>query len=455
MDGSSDVFGGIKDSMSVARERPPVERIVRPFQDFAHKQSSGGIVLIAATVVALVWANSPWAEIYAALWHTKLTVGMGEFSISKDFTHWINDGLMAIFFLVVGLEIKREVFVGELSSARGAALPVVAALGGAVVPAAIYVAINAGTEGAAGWGIPMATDIAFALGVLALLGERAPVGLKVFLTALAIVDDIVAVLVIAFFYTSEISWSALGLGAIFLVALVAANLLGVGRTLVYAVLGTGLWLCFLLSGVHATIAGVLLALTVPASSFINPGAFLERGRYILDRFERAGEKGENLLANEERQAALHALNHATYKLEPPLHELEHALHPWVVFAIMPLFALANAGVELGGGIVGALTDPVALGIVLGLVVGKQIGIGLFAWLAVKIGVSELPEGVSWRHVYGAGVLAGIGFTMSLFITDLAFSDDALNEAAKLGILVASLIAGAGGWAILRKAPPPR
>jgi NhaA family Na+:H+ antiporter len=248
VDGSSDVLGGIKDSMSVARERPPVERIVRPFQDFAHKQSSGGIVLIAATVVALVWANSPWAESYAALWHTKLTVGIGEFSISKDFTHWINEGLMAAFFLVVGLEIKREIFVGELSSTRGAALPVAAALGGAVVPAAIYVAINAGTEGAEGWRIPMATDIAFALGVLALLGEREPVGLKVFLTALAIVDDIVAVLVIAFFYTSEISWSALGIGAIFLVALVAANLLGVGRTLVYGVLGTGLWLCFLLSG---------------------------------------------------------------------------------------------------------------------------------------------------------------------------------------------------------------
>jgi Na+:H+ antiporter, NhaA family len=441
--------------MSRTREHPPVERIVRPFQDFAHKQSSGGILLIMATVVALVWANAPWAESYAALWHTKLTVGVGDFSISKDFTHWINDGLMAVFFLVVGLEIKREILVGELSSIRSATLPVVAAAGGAVVPATIDLTINAGTEGAAGWGIPMATDIAFALGVLALLGERASVGLKVFLTALAIVDDIVAVLVIAFFYTSEISWDALGVGAIFLVALVAANLLGVGRTLVYAVLGVGLWLCFLLSGVHATIAGVLLALTVPASSFINPGAFLERSRYVLDRFEKAGEGGENVLANEERQAALHALNHAAYQLEPPLHELEHALHPWVVFAIMPIFALANAGVQLSGGIVEALTNPVALGIVLGLVVGKQVGIGLFAWLAVKIGVSELPEGVGWRHVYGAGLLAGIGFTMSLFITDLAFDDDALTEAAKLGILVASLIAGAVGWAILRKASPPR
>ena len=441
--------------MSVARERPPVERIVRPFQDFTDKQSSGGIVLIAATVIALAWANSPWAESYVALWHTKLTVGVGDFSLSKDLTHWINDGLMAVFFLVVGLEIKREVLVGELLlyATRRCRWP--PPLGGAVVPALIYLAINAGTEGSAGWGIPMATDIAFALGVLALLGEGVPVGLKVFLTALAIVDDIVAVLVIALFYTSEIAWGALGVGAVFLVALIVANLLGVGRTLVYAVLGVGLWLCFLLSGVHATIAGVLLALTVPAVSFMDPGAFLERSRYVLDRFEKAGEKDENVLANDERQAALHALNHAAYKLEPPLHELEHALNPWVVFAIMPIFALANAGVELGGGIVEALTSPVALGIVLGLVVGKQLGVTLFAWLAVKSGVAELPEGIGWRHVYGASWLAGIGFTMSLFITDLAFSEDSLVEEAKLGILGASLIAGVVGWTILRGTSRPR
>ncbi len=432
-----------------------MERIVRPFQDFAHKQSSGGVLLIAAAAVALVWANSPWGTSYAALWNTELTVGVGEYSLSKDLTHWINDGLMAVFFLVVGLEIKREVLVGELSSARGAALPVAAALGGAVLPAAIYLAINAGTEGAAGWGIPMATDIAFALGVLALLGDRAPVALKVFLTALAIVDDIVAVLVIALFYTSGISWGALGAGGLFLAALVVANLIGVGRTLVYALLGMGLWLAFLLSGVHATVAGVLLAFTVPAISFINPGAFLERSRYVLDRFEKAGEKGENVLTNEDRQAALHALNRATYKLEPPLHELEHALHPWVVFAVMPLFALANAGVPLGGGLAAALTSPVSLGIVAGLVLGKQIGVTLFAWLAVKSGLSELPRGISWRHVYGAGWLAGIGFTMSLFITDLAFPESPLVAAAKLGILAASLIAGVVGWTILRRASNPR
>src|ERR671915_580545 len=395
--------------MGVKRVRP-VEKIVRPFQTFADRASSSGVLLIAAAIVALVWANSPWGESYTGLWGTKLSIGLGSFSIEEDLTHWINDGLMAVFFLVVGLEIKREILVGELSSPRQAALPIAAALGGAVIPAAIYLAINAGTEGSAGWGIPMATDIAFALGILALLGQRAPTALKVFVTALAIVDDIVAVLVIALFYTSEISWGALGLGGLFLVALVVANLIGVGKTLVYALLGVGLWLAFLLSGVHATIAGVLLAFTVPASSFINPGAFLERSRYILDRFEKAGEKGENVLTNEERQAALHALNHATYKLEPPLHELEHALHPWVAFAIVPLFALANAGVPLGGDIVGALASPVTLGIVLGLVVGKQLGITLFAWLAVRSGISELPEGIGWRHVYGVGWLAGIVYT---------------------------------------------
>jgi Na+:H+ antiporter, NhaA family len=439
--------------MSVAQR--PVEKIVRPFQDFAHKQSSGGILLIAATVVALAWANSPWGERYAGLWQTKLTVGLGEFSLSKDLTHWINDRLMAVFFLVVGLEIKREVLVGELSSVRVAALPVAAAVGGAVVPALIYLVINVGTEGAAGWGIPMATDIAFALGVLALLGERAPIGLKVFLTALAIVDDIVAVLVIAVFYTSDISWGALGVGGLFLVALVVANLIGVGKTLVYALLGIGLWLAFLLSGVHATIAGVLLALTVPAISFINPDAFLERSRYVLDRFEQAGEKGENVLSNEERQAALHALNHATYKLEPPLHELEHTLHPWVVFLIMPLFALVNAGVVLGGDLAATLLNPVSLGIVAGLVVGKQLGITLFAWLAVKSGLSGLPEGITWRQVYGVGWLAGIGFTMSLFIADLAFTDSSFVDTAKLSILAASLIAGLVGWTILRGAGAPR
>ena len=436
--------------MGVKRTRP-VEQIVRPFQDFADKASSGGILLIAAAIVALVWANSPWGESYTSLWGTELSVSLGPFSIEDDLTHWINDGLMAVFFLVVGLEIKREILVGELSSPRRAALPLAAAIGGAVLPALIYVGINFGTEGAPGWGIPMATDIAFALGVLALLGRRVPLGLKVFMTALAIVDDILAVLVIALFYTSEVSWGALGVGAVFLVALVAANLGGVGKPLPYALLGIGLWVCFLESGVHATIAGVLLAMTVPASSFIDTGVFLKRSRGLLDRFEQAGEwGGDPVLCNEERQGALHALNRANEDVEPPLQELEHALHPWVVFLIMPLFALANAGVLLGEDFTSTLLNPVSVGIVAGLLIGKQIGITLFAWLAVKSGISEMPGGVTWLHIYGAAWLAGIGFTMSLFISDLAFADSPLLDVAKLGILTASLIAGVVGWSVIRR-----
>src|ERR671916_356811 len=439
--------------MGVKRVRP-VETIVRPFQEFANKASSSGILLIATAIVALVWANSPWGESYTGLWGTELSVGVGPFSIEEDLTHWINDGLMAVFFLVVGLEIKREILVGELSSPRRAALPLAAAVGGAVLPAAIYLVITFGTEGVPGWGIPMATDIAFALGVLALLGERAPLGLKVFLTALAIVDDILAVVVIALFYTSDISWGALAVGATFLAALVVVNWAGVGKPLPYALLGLGLWFCFLQSGVHATIAGVLLAMTVPASSYIDTGEFLKRSRSILDRFEEAGGRGDAVLSNEERQGALHALNKANEDVEPPLQELEHALHPWVVFAIMPLFALANAGVVLGEGFASNLLNPVSLGIVAGLLLGKQLGITLFAWLAVKSGISEMPGGVSWLHIYGAGWLGGIGFTMSLFISDLAFEDSPLLDVAKLGILTASLIAGVAGWSILRGTSAP-
>ena len=440
--------------MSVKRARP-VEKIARPFQEFADRSSSGGILLIAAAVLALIWANSPWGGSYTGLWGTELSVGLGPFSIEEDLTHWVNDGLMAVFFLVVGLEIKREILVGELSSPRRAALPLAAAIGGAVLPALIYVFINSGTEGVSGWGIPMATDIAFALGVLALLGRRAPLGLKIFLTALAIVDDILAVLVIALFYTSDVSWGALGVGAVFLAALIAANLGGVGKPLPYALLGIGLWLCFLQSGVHATIAGVLLAITVPARSFIDTGGFLRRSRDLLDRFEQAGERGEDpVLANEERQGVLHALNKVNEDVEPPLQELEHTLHPWVVFAIMPLFALANAGVVLGEDFTSTLLNPVSVGIIIGLLLGKQLGITLFAWLAVKSGISEMPQGVTWLHIYGASWLAGIGFTMSLFISDLAFAESPLLDVAKVGILTASLIAGVAGWSIIRRTSAP-
>ena len=432
---------------------PPIDRVLRPFREFIHHEASGGLLLLAATVLALLWANSPWGHAYEALWHTPIAVGVGAATLSKDLHHWINDGLMAVFFFVVGLEIKRELLVGELASFRRAALPIAAAAGGMVAPALVYAALNFGGEGAAGWGIPMATDIAFAIGVLAILGRRVPLGLRVFLTALAVVDDIGAVLVIALFYTPTVSWTALGGAALALAALAALNRLDVRSPLAYALLGLTLWLAFLLSGVHATVAGVLLAFTIPARARIDSDAFILHGRQHLATFERAHAEGEGTaFIGEIQQAAVQALEDACDHVQTPLHRLEHSLHPWVAYAIMPLFAFANAGVRLGGDL--NPLHPVTLGVALGLVLGKQIGITLFTWLAVRAGLASLPAGVSWRHVYGAAWLGGIGFTMSLFIAALAFPDPALLEAAKLGILAASLVAGIVGWLFLVRSPIP-
>ncbi|HEX2035187.1 MAG TPA: Na+/H+ antiporter NhaA [Chloroflexota bacterium] len=437
---------------------------MRPFRKFAHQEASGGVLLLLCTVLALVWANSPWADGYAALWHTPVTVGVGGFELSEDLLHWINDGLMAVFFFVVGLEIKRELLVGELASPRRAALPIAAAVGGMLVPAALYALLNAGTEGARGWGVPMATDIAFALGVLALLGSRVPVALKVFVTALAVVDDIGAVLVIALFYTPSLVWPALMWAAACLAGLVALNRLGVRRPLPYGLLGVALWLATFQSGIHATVAGVLLAITIPARSRIDAGSFAARGQALLDVFRGASPAASPgapavAVVGEEQLAAVGALEEACEQVQTPLQRLEHSLHPWVAFGIMPVFALANAGVALGAQAGGeALTHHVTLGVLLGLVLGKQLGVTLFTWLAVRTGLAALPSGVTWRHIYGGGWLAGIGFTMSLFITGLAFDDPATAARAKVGILVASLIAGVGGWLLLRatgRDRPPR
>jgi len=427
----------------------PIVKLVRPFQEFAARETSGGVLLLFCTIAALVWANSPWADSYAALWHMQLSVGLGSFGLSKDLHFWVNDALMAIFFFVVGLEIKRELLVGELASLRQAALPFLGALGGVIVPALLYSAVNANGPGAPGWGIPMATDIAFAIGVMALLGERVPLGLKVFLTALAIVDDIAAVLVIALFYTAQISWGALGLAGLCLLVLLAANRLGVRHPLPYALVGIVLWMAVLQSGVHATIAGVLLAFMIPSRTALNQREFLRHGRAILDHFERAAATEPfDILNDAEQQAAIESLEDACEKVQPPLHQLEHGLHPWVTFGIMPLFALANAGVPLFGDIGKAAGDPITLGVVLGLVFGKPIGVTLASWLAVRFGVASLPEGVSWKHIHGAGWLAGIGFTMSLFMGGLSFTNDAQLTSAKLGILIASLCAGSIGSVIL-------
>jgi NhaA family Na+:H+ antiporter len=426
-----------------------------PFRQFAHNEAAGGVLLLATAVIALVWANSPLAWAYENLWSTQITVGTDGFNISKSLQLWVNDGLMAVFFFVVGMEIKRELLVGELASPRRAALPAAAALGGAVVPALIYTAINAGGPGSPGWGIPMATDIAFALGVLALLGNRVPPALKVLLAAVAIVDDLLAVLVIAIFYTAEIALNALLVAAGFYVVLVLANRLGVRTPLAYGLLGIGLWLAVLKSGVHATIAGVLLATTIPAWTRIDQPDFVARARELVDSFA-GGVTAGNALPSDDQQAALAELEGASRAVQSPLQRLENALHPAVAFVIMPVFALANAGVNLSGDVVGTIGSPIALGIILGLVVGKQIGITLAALLATRLGLASLPEGVGWKHIYGMAWLGGIGFTMSLFIASLAFGgDDASLTSAKIGILLASAIAGAVGFVLLSRIGPGR
>ncbi|MEQ9103480.1 MAG: Na+/H+ antiporter NhaA [Rhodothermales bacterium] len=424
------------------------------FQRFFKTTTAGGILLLFFAVVAMVWANSPWAAEYQNLWGTYVTTGFGGWEISKPLLLWVNDGLMAIFFFLVGLEIKREMLVGELSDVKQAIFPMAAALGGMIVPALIYVFINRGTEFVAGWGVPMATDIAFALGILALLGSRVPVSLKIFLTAVAIVDDLGAVLVIALFYTSELAVGALFVAAVTLAILTTLNKMGVQRTAVYVFFGLILWVAVLKSGVHATVAGVLLAMTIPAKRRLDEKTFETRLKNLADRFRDAeGHPVYDNWVSGEQQDIIHEVEVSAKHAETPLVRMEHALHGWVAFFIMPLFALANAGVSFRGIDVGeAILHPVSLGILVGLFVGKQVGIFAFAWAAVKTGLTSLPEGVTWRAVYGVACLAGIGFTMALFIAGLAFEDAEMLNRAKMGILSGSLLAGLLGWGLLRMGP---
>lgn len=438
--------------MASAASTPPILRLLRPFQVFLENKAAGGILLLACTVVALLWANSPLSGFYTALWETKFTIGIGTAQLSKPLLLWVNDGLMAIFFFLVGLEIKREILVGELASPRQAALPIAAAIGGVVIPALIYTFFNAGGPGSAGWGIPMATDIAFALGVLALLGNRIPLALTIFLTALAIVDDIAAVLVIAVFYTAQISTPALLAGAACLLLLALLNLLQVRWPIAYVAVGLLLWLAVLKSGIHATVAGVVLAFFIPSRTRIDPAAFVEHARGLLHHFERSSQPESGLLSNDEQQGALHTLEEATEDVQPPLHRLEHGLHPWVSFLIMPIFALANAGVTLDSSAARSIAHPVPLGVFAGLFLGKPVGIFLAAWLAVRLKIADLPNAVTWRHIHGVGWLGGIGFTMSLFVASLAFGASPMLSLAKLGILAGSACAAVVGSVLLLRVP---
>jgi len=386
----------------MSKQRAP-KRALSALQDFLRDEAAGGIVLVACALVAVVWANSPVSDSYAGFWGQYLTVGWGPAAITEDLQHWVNDGLMAVFFFVVGLEIKRELAVGELRDPRAAALPAAAAVGGVVVPALIFVALTSGAAGA-GWGIPMATDIAFAVGVLALLGDRVPAGAKLLLLSVAIVDDIIAISVIALFYTETVSLAWLAGAAAGLALVVVLRLLGVTAIWPYAVVGVAVWAATLESGVHATIAGVALGLLTPAG--------------------RVG--GRNVLAT-----------------------LEHRLHPWSAFVVVPLFALANAGVGFGGGVLGeAAQSALPWAIALGLVVGKIVGISGAVWLAVRSGLGRLPHGVGALHVVAVAAVAGIGFTVSLFIADLAYDDAALTETAKIGIFAGSLLAALIGSALM-------
>jgi Na+:H+ antiporter, NhaA family len=427
-----------------------------PLESFVRTSVSGIGLLLLGTVLAVVAANSPVSDLYERFWQTELTVGVEGFQISESLRHWVNDGLMALFFFILGLEIKREVLVGEMRNPRQAALPIAAAVGGTIVPALIYAGLNWGGEGFRRWGIPMATDAAFSLGILSLLGSRVVPLLLVFLTAFAIVDDILAVLVIAIFYTDAIAWAWLGVAVVLLGALIVANVAGFHRWPVYAILGLGVWIALFASGVHATLAGVLVAMAVPARSWINPSEFLVRARGAIEDFEAACYMAPTILSNEPQQRATQDLERLCGEVETPMTHLQHNLLPWVAYGILPLFAFANAGVPLGSGVSQLFSSPVTWGVVAGLLVGKPIGITVFAWLAVRAGIAIMPGAISWRHIVGVACLGGIGFTISLFVAELAFADSPLGDAARIGILVGSVIAGTVGYAVLRATlPPPR
>jgi NhaA family Na+:H+ antiporter len=418
------------------------------FQRFFRTETIGGFVLLFFGLAALAIANSPLAGGYEHFWHAPIALRIGDHTLSLDLHGWINDGLMAVFFLLVGLEIKRELLAGELSSRRQAALPIACAIGGMVVPALFYLIFNRSGAGVRGWGIPMATDIAFALGALNLIAPRAPVGAKVFLTALAIVDDMGAILIIAIFYTTRIAWGALGAAALVLLILIGLNRFRVRSLWPYLLAGTVLWYFVHESGVHATVAGVLLAFTIPTRARINAADFSREARLLLERFDQTETGDLIVLTSRGQQETLFALQHASEGVTAPILTLEHALHNFSAFVVMPLFAFANAGVRLGGPIehVG-----IVLGVLAGLVIGKPLGIGLAALAAVKSGVANLPAGLRWRSLFGYASLAGIGFTMSLFISMLAFDEAAPIAAAKVGILAASLLAGVIGAILLKTA----
>ncbi len=422
--------------------------ILSPLEEFIHKQSSSGILLMVFTIIALILANSPLQQAYQEFFHAHIKIELGTWlRLDYSIHHWINDGLMALFFFVVGLEIKREILVGELASMEHALLPIIAAIGGMLVPALLYTALNYAGAGAHGWGIPMATDIAFAVGVLVLLGTRIPRSVVMFLLALAIVDDLGAVVVIAVFYTEQLNMTAFYLSIVFFSTLLVMNRFGIRNNIPYFLMGVCLWLAMLKSGIHATLAGVLVALTIPTRSRIDSQLFKQHVINLLDKFKDCRSEENDLLRDECKANLVQNLERGVMAVVPPLQRLEHSFHYPVAFIVIPLFALANAGVPIEAEqLLSTLGAPVTLGVILGLVLGKVLGISGVALLAVKMGIGQLPTGATYHHIIGVGLLGGIGFTMSIFIAELGFKGEPeMLIMAKTGVLFASLLAGVVGF----------
>jgi len=423
------------------------DRVLTPLEEFIHRQTTSGILLMLCAVVALYLANGPWSETYHRILAMHFTIGVEGFQLSKSLHHWINDGLMAIFFFVVGLELKREILVGELADHKQAMLPIIAAVGGMVVPVIIYISINPEGHALDGWGVPMATDIAFALGTLALLGNRIPKSLLTFLVALAIVDDLGAVMVIALFYTDTLNYHALLVVGIMMLLLISLNLGGIRRPLPYLLLGIVLWIAMLKSGVHATLAGILLAFTIPMRPKYDPKRFLSHIHEMMGKIKQAYSREENLLKNDELRSRVRALGEGVLLVQAPAQVLERKMHLPSAYLVIPIFSLANAGIPIDWSSVGnVITHPVSAGIALGLVFGKLIGIAGFSWIAIKFGITTLPHGLNFKHIVGVSLMGGVGFTMSIFIAELAFAHNAQELLmAKSGVLLASIVAGLSGF----------
>ncbi len=423
------------------------DRILTPLDEFIHRQTTSGVLLMLCAIAALYLANSQYSDAYYKLLETPFTIGMQGFQLSKSVHHWINDGLMAVFFFVVGLELKREILVGELADPKHAILPIIAAIGGMLVPVLIYLSINPEGHALDGWGIPMATDIAFALGALALLGNRIPKNLLTFLVAVAIVDDLGAVTVIAVFYTESINITALSTAGVMMMLLLVLNLGGIRHSLPYILLGIILWIAMLKSGVHATLAGIFLAFTIPMRPKYEPERFLLQIQEMLEKIKQAYQRNDNILINDELRSRVRSLGEGVLLVQAPAQILERKMHMPSAYLVIPVFSLANAGIPIDWSSVSdIITHPVSVGVSAGLLFGKLLGIAGFSWLAVKFGVSSLPHNLNFNHIVGVALMGGIGFTMSIFIAELGFAhhpEDLLM--AKSGILLASLLSGISGF----------